>query len=71
VKGQVMGGGQPAYKGRVFVSCFPDAMVNVHHGKCDAQLRPLLEQAPEQSYGVGAPGDRDGDPLTGTKEMVP
>ena len=69
MEGQVIGGGQLAYKGCVFVGGFPDAVVHVHHGKCDAQLRPLLEQAPEQSHGVGAPGDRYGDPLSGTKEI--
>ncbi len=47
-----------------------NAVMDVDHGKHDAQLVPLLEQAAQQGYGVGAPGDRDGDPLAGTKETV-
>jgi hypothetical protein len=45
--------------------------MNVHHGECEAQVRPLIEQAAEQGHGVGAPGDRDGDPLPGMEEVVP
>jgi len=45
--------------------------MDVHHGECEAQGRPLIKQAPEQGYGVGTPGDRYGDPLTGMEEMVP
>jgi hypothetical protein len=45
--------------------------MNVHYRECNARVWPLIEQAPEQSYGVGAPGDRNGDPLPGVEEMVP
>jgi hypothetical protein len=45
MEGQVVGGGQPAYKSCVFVCRFPDAVMNVHHGECEAQGRPLIEQA--------------------------
>jgi hypothetical protein len=40
-------------------------MVNMDHGECDAQGRAIIEQAAEQGYGVGTPGDRYSDPLTG------
>jgi hypothetical protein len=71
MEGQIVCSGQPAYKSCVFVSSFADAVMDVHHGECKAQGRPLIEQAPEQGYGVGTPGDRYGDPLTGMEEMVP
>ena len=48
----------------------PDTVVDMGHGKRDAQLMTLLEQPAEQSHRVGAPGDRDGNPLARTKETV-
>jgi ribosomal protein S18 acetylase RimI-like enzyme len=44
--------------------------MDVGDGKHDAQRLAFLDQAAEQSHGVGAPGDRDSDPLAGTKEAV-
>ena len=68
---QVVGCGQAANKCGVFFGCgSADAVVDVDHGKHDAQRVALLEQAPEQGHGVGAPGDRDGDPLARTKESL-
>ena len=70
VKCQVMGCGQPANKCRVFRGSLADAVMYVDHGKYDAELVALLEQAPQQGHGVGTAGDRDGDPLTGMEEIV-
>ena len=66
-----MGCGQAAHECCVFLgSGSTNSVMNVGDGKHDAQLVALLEQAAEQSHGVGAPGDSDGNPLAGTKEAV-
>jgi ribosomal protein S18 acetylase RimI-like enzyme len=68
---QAMGCGQAGYKGRVLVGCgSTNTVVNVGDGKHDAQRLAFLEQAAEQSHGVGPTGDCDSNPLTGTKEAV-
>src|ERR1700722_18491108 len=66
VKRQVVGRGQTGYKCSVVLSGLADAVVDVDYRNDDAKLRPLLEQTPQQGDGVGAPGDRDSDPLPGT-----
>jgi hypothetical protein len=71
VEGQIVGCCEVSDEGRVLVGGFPNAVMNVHHGECDSQGRPLVEQAPEESYGVGAPGDRYGDPMPRMEEMFP
>ena len=68
---QVMGCGQAGNKCRVFVGgSSTNAVVHVDHGKHDAQRVPFLEQAAQQGHGIGAAGDRDGNPLAGMKETA-
>ena len=70
VKWQVMGRGQAGNKCSVFFGGFADAVVHVDHGKYDAQRGPLLEQAPQQGHGIGAPETATAIRCPGRKRLL-
>jgi hypothetical protein len=71
VKRQAMSCGDAGNECRVLLgSSSTNPVVNVGDGKHDAERGTLLEQAAEQSHGVGPTGDGDSNPLTGAKEAV-
>jgi ribosomal protein S18 acetylase RimI-like enzyme len=71
VEWQAVSCGEAGNKCLVFVgSGSSNPVVNVDDGKHDTQRVALLDQAAEQSHGVGPTGDCGSNPLAGTKEGV-